>query len=63
MDWPKDSRTDDYYNNEGMDEIVFSSQQSKAKDFRRHCFNVLFPHVQQTCSAYKQNEGRPSTSH
>ena len=34
----KDSRKDDYYvNKEGMYEIVFSSQQPKAKDFRRHC--------------------------
>ena len=44
MDWPKDSRKDDYYiNEEGMYEIVFSSQQPKAKDFRRHCYNVMFP--------------------
>ena len=27
--------------------LVFSSQQSKTKDLRRHCCNVLFPHVQQ----------------
>ena len=48
MDWPKDSRKDDYYiNEEGMYEIVFSSQQRKAKDFRRHYCNVLFPHVRQ----------------
>ena len=48
MDWLKDSRKDDYYiSEEGMYEIVFSSQQPKAKDFRRHCCNVLFPHVQQ----------------
>ena len=48
MDWPKDSRKDDYYiNEEGMYEIVFSSQQPKAKDFRRHCCNVLFSHVRQ----------------
>ena len=46
IDWPKDSRKDDYYiNQEGMHEIVFSSQQLKAKDFRKHCCNVLFPHV------------------
>ena len=30
-----------------MSEKVFSSQQPKAKDFRKHCFNVLFPHVWQ----------------
>ena len=48
MDWSKDSRKDDYYINEdGMYEIVFSSRQPKAKDFRRHCCNVLIPHVWQ----------------
>ena len=47
-DWPKDSQKYDIYiNEEGMYEIVFSSQQPKAKDFRRHCCNVLFSHVQQ----------------
>ena len=45
-DWPKDSGKDDYYINEkGMYEIVFSSQQPKAKDFRKHYCNVLFPHA------------------
>ena len=40
-DWPRDSRKDDYYvNEEDMYEIVFSSQQPKTKDFRRHCCNV-----------------------
>ena len=48
MDWPKDSRKDDYYINEdGMYEIVFSSQQPKAKGFRRHSCSVFFPHVRQ----------------
>ena len=43
MDWPKDSRKDDHYiNEEGMYEIVFSSQQPKAKDFRRHCCKCYF---------------------
>ena len=27
--------------------IVFPNQQPKAKNFRRHCCNVLFPHVRQ----------------
>ena len=45
VDWPKDSQKYDIYINEdGMYEIVFSSQQPQAKDFRRHCCNVLFPH-------------------
>ena len=33
-----------------MYELLFSSQQPKAKDFSRHCFNVLFSHVQQQLS-------------
>ena len=46
LDWPIDSQKYDIYTNEeGIYEIVFSSQQSKAKEFRRHCCNVLFPHV------------------
>ena len=57
MDRPKDSRKDDYYiNEEGMYEIVFSSQQPKAKDFRRHCCNVLFPHAWQQLTN-KMKEG------
>ena len=48
MDWSKDLRKDGYYvNEEAMYEIVFSSQQVKAKDFRRQCCNVLFPHARQ----------------
>ena len=48
MDWPRDSRKDDYYTNEeGVYELLFSSQQPKAKDLKRYCCNVLFPHAQQ----------------
>ena len=48
VDWSKDSQKPDIYvKEEGMYEIVFSSQQSKAKDFRRHCCNVLFAHIRQ----------------
>ena len=48
VNWPKDSQKYDIYiNDEGMYELLFSSQQPKAKEFRRHCCNVLFPHVQQ----------------
>ena len=51
IDWLKDSQKFDIYiNEERMYELLFSSQQPKAKDFRRHCFNVLFPHVQQQVS-------------
>ena len=41
---------DIYTNAEGIYELLFSSQQPKAKDFRRHYFNVLFSHVQQQLS-------------
>ena len=48
VDWPKDSeKYDIYINEEGMYELLFSSQQRKAKDFKRHYFIVLFPHVRQ----------------
>ena len=45
---PRDSqKLDLYINEEGMYQLLFSSEQLKAKDFRRHCCNVLFPHVRQ----------------
>ena len=62
VDWPKESQKyiitlmrkgcmscylPLYTNEERMYELLFSSQQSKAKDFRRHCCNVLFLHVRQ----------------
>ena len=48
LEWPKKSQPDNYYiNEENMYELLFSSQQPKAKDFRRHYCNVLFPHVWQ----------------
>ena len=46
VDWPKDSQKYDIYTNEeGMYELLFSSQQPEARDFRKQCCNVLFPHV------------------
>ena len=46
VDWPKDSQKYNIYTNEeGTYGLLFSSQQPKANDFRRHCWNVLFPHV------------------
>ena len=48
MNWPIDSRKDDYYINEqGMYELTFASQQPKAKDFKKHCCNMMFPHIRQ----------------
>ena len=46
MDWPKDSRKNSYYiNEESMYKLVFGSQQPKAKNFRKHCCNVIFPQI------------------
>ena len=51
VDWPKDlQKYDIYTNEEGMYELLFSSQQPKVKNFRKHCFNVFFPHVRQQLS-------------
>ena len=46
--WPTDSRKDEYYiNEEGMYELAFTSQQKKAKEFRKYCCNTLFPKIRQ----------------
>ena len=41
-----------------MSTILFSSQQPKGKDFKRHCCNVLFPHVQQQLTEKMKEEHR-----
>ena len=38
---------DMYISEEEMYELLFSSQQPKAKDFRKRCCNVMFPHTRQ----------------
>ena len=46
LNWPSDSRKHDYYlNEEGLYKIVFSSQQQKAKAFRKYCCNEMFPRI------------------
>ena len=48
MDWPKDSQKCDISTNEeGMNELLFSSEQPQAKDFRKHCCNVMFLQIWQ----------------
>ena len=43
-------------NEEGMYEFLFSSQQLKAKQIRKHCCNVMLPHVrQQLTNKMKEN--------
>ena len=58
VDWLKDSKKyDTYYINEGgMYDIVFSSQQLKAKDFRKHCCNEFFPHFRQQLTKRMKEE-------
>ena len=49
--WPKNSQKFGIYiNEEGMYELLFSSQQPKAKNFRKHCCNVMFSQIQQQLS-------------
>ena len=56
-DWREGSQKYDIYvNEERMYEIVFPSQQPKAKDFRRHCYNVLFPHFLQQLTSKIQEK-------
>ena len=46
LEWPKNSQPDEYYiNEEGMYEVLFGSHQPLAKNFRKHCCNVMFPHI------------------
>ena len=46
LNWPSDSRKNDYYlNEEWMYELLFSSRQPLAKKLRKHCCNVMFPHI------------------
>ena len=48
LNWPKNSQPSEYYlNEEGMYELLFSSQQQKAKAFRKSCCNEMFPHIRQ----------------
>ena len=57
MGWPRGSRKVDYYTNEeGVYEPLFSSQQPKAKNLRRHCYNVFFPHVRQQLTSKMMEE-------
>ena len=57
VDWPKDSQKYDIYiKEEGMYEIIFSGQQPRTKEFRKHCCNVLFPHFRQRLTNKMQEE-------
>ena len=57
VDCPQDSRKDDYYTNEeGMYELLFSSQQPLAKAFRKYCCNTMFPQIRQKLTDKIQEE-------
>ena len=46
LNWPKNSQPSEYYlNEEGMYEVLFGSQQQKAKAFRKYCCNEMFPRI------------------
>ena len=46
LNWKKQSQPSEYYlNEEGMYEVLFRSQQPLAKKLRKHCCNVMFPHI------------------
>ena len=48
VNWPSDSQKYDLYISEkGIYELVFSSQQPFARKFRKHCCNVMLPHIRQ----------------
>ena len=48
INWPKDlQKYNIYINVEGKYELVFASQQPKAKACTEYCCNVLLPHVWQ----------------
>ena len=48
VNWPSDSQKYDLYiSEEGLYELVFSSQQPLTKSFWKHCCNVMFPHIRQ----------------
>ena len=62
INWPKASQKYDIYiREEGMYELIFGSQQPKAKDFRKHCCNVMFPQIrQQLTNKMKEEHNKPS---
>ena len=44
LEWPRNSQPDEYYiNEEGIYELLFISQQGKARAFRKLCCNEMFP--------------------
>ena len=60
VNWSKDSqKLDLYITEEGMYKLLFSSQQPMAKDFRRHCCNVIFRQIRQRLTNKTKEEHQP----
>ena len=57
VQWPSDSQKYDLYiNEEAMYELAFTSQQDKAKEFRKYCINKLFPQIRDHFEQRKDEE-------
>ena len=64
VSWPKDSQKYDLYiNEEGMYEMLFGSQQQKAKAFRKYCCNEMFPHIRQQLTDKLVEDHHRRTTH
>ena len=62
MSWLKDSqRYDLYINEEGMYEVLFGSQQQKAKAFRKYCCNEMFPRIRKQLVDKMQEDHQKAT--
>ena len=62
--WLKDWQMYDIpINEESKHELLFSSQKSKTKDFKKHCCNrnVMLPHVQQQLTDKMQKDHQQVT--
>ena len=61
ISWPKDlQKYNIYINEKGTYELVFSSQEPKTKNFRKHCCNVMFSQIHQQLMN-KMKEGHQQT--
>ena len=49
------------FNEEGMYKLLFSNQQPIAKSFRKHCCNVMFPHIQRAIIGIQRQHYQQAT--
>ena len=44
--WPADSqKCDVHISQESLCELIFGSHQDKGKSYRKHCYNLMYPHI------------------